>query len=132
LLIWLCGWERNEAYLRFTEPLRRLTTRLPYPALSSLSTAAEWALTAYIGACRLLPLPMHRYMTGVLAKLPPSVRKLTVYDQLNPAYAKYYRKSEAEHLLLAAGFTNVMIYHRHNYSWTAIGTKPPTCGPTQS
>src|SRR4051794_27093543 len=132
LLIWLYGREGNEAYLRFAEPLRYFTTRLPHPALSGLSTAGGWALTAYIAACRLLPLPMHEYMTGVLAKLPQSVRKLTVYDQLNPAYAKYYRKSEAEHLLRAAGFASITAYHRHGYSWAVIGTKPPICGPTQS
>jgi SAM-dependent methyltransferase len=132
LLIWLYGREGNEAYLHIAEPLRRLTTRLPHPVLSALSTAGGWALTAYLGACRILPLPMHRYMTEVLGKLPQSVRKLTVYDQLNPAYSKYYRKSEAEDLVRTAGFANVTSYHRHGYSWTVIGTKSPTCGPAPS
>jgi hypothetical protein len=60
----------------------------------------------------------------VLAKFPAHVRRLTIYDQLNPAYAKYYTRSEAEALLVEAGFVDVKLYHRHGYSWTAVGTRP--------
>lgn len=81
-------------------------------------------LDAYIFLCRIFPLPMRKYMSNVLARLPRSVRYLTIYDQLNPAYAKYYRKAEAEGLLARAGFVDVKTYHRHGYSWTVVGTKP--------
>jgi hypothetical protein len=58
--------------------------------------------------------------------MPPDKRRLVIYDQLNPAYAKYYTQTEAEQLLARAGFSDVRTYHRHGYSWTVIGTKPPT------
>jgi hypothetical protein len=47
-----------------------------------------------------------------------------MYDQLNPAYAKYYTRTEAIDLLERAGFVNVRVHHRHGYSWTVIGEKP--------
>jgi hypothetical protein len=56
--------------------------------------------------------------------MSPEKRRLIMYDQLNPAYAKYYTRSEAENLLLNGGFINVRVHHHHGYSWTVIGTKP--------
>jgi hypothetical protein len=78
-----------------------------------------------------LPLPLARYMREVVARLDPSKRRLTVYDQLNPAYAKYYRRDEAYRLLAAAGFRDLLLYHRHGYSWSVVGTKPEP-GPAAS
>jgi SAM-dependent methyltransferase len=124
MLVWLYGQEGNEAYLRFALPLRRLTVRLPHRALAALSYVVNWTLNIYIALCRVMPLPMRAYMRGVLAKFPAHVRRLTIYDQLNPAYAKYYTRSEAEALLVEAGFVDVKLYHRHGYSWTAVGTRP--------
>jgi hypothetical protein len=46
-----------------------------------------------------------------------------VFDQLNPAYAKYYTKEEAIDLLRSAGFSNIEIHHRHGYSWTIVGER---------
>lgn len=51
-------------------------------------------------------------------------RRLVIYDQLNPAYAKYYTRAEAYELLRQAGFDDVRLHHRHGYSWTAVGTRP--------
>lgn len=66
---------------------------------------------------------MHAYMNNVLAKWTPMIRFVAIYDQLNPAYAKYYTQSEVKNLLERNGFLNVSLYHRHEYSWTAIGRK---------
>jgi hypothetical protein len=63
-------------------------------------------------------------MREVVAKLEPSHRRLTIYDQLNPAYAKYYTRAEAEQLLVEAGFVDLHLHHRHGYSWSLVGTKP--------
>ena len=63
-------------------------------------------------------------MIEIMGKLTPDKRRLNIYDQLNPAYAKYYTSQEAEALLREAGFDNILLYHRHGYSWTVIGTKP--------
>jgi SAM-dependent methyltransferase len=123
-IVWLYGYEGNETYLSLALPLRKLTILLPHKMLVALSWVMEIVLTAYIGLCRVLPLPMRSYMRDVLAQFTRPVRRLTIYDQLNPAYAKYYTRAEAEALMLQAGFTDVGLYHRHGYSWTVSGVKP--------
>jgi hypothetical protein len=67
---------------------------------------------------------MHRYMTQVMGRLALDKRRLGIYDQLNPACAKYYTKDEAIALLASAGFADVRCHHRHGYSWSLAGTKP--------
>jgi hypothetical protein len=62
-------------------------------------------------------------MRDIIAKLPYQKRFLVVYDQLNPHYAKYYKRHEAEELLTKAGFKDVRTHHRHGYSWSVVGTK---------
>ncbi len=60
----------------------------------------------------------------MIARLTPDKRRLVIYDQLNPAYAKYYTRAEARALLEQAGFVDVQLYHRHSYSWSVVGTRP--------
>jgi len=104
--------------------LRRITKKLPPPLLTALSALLNVGLDAYIRLCRVFPLPMRSYMLEVLAKFPRRVRRLTIYDQLNPTYAKYYTRAEAADLLARGGFMNIALTHRHGYSWTVTGTKP--------
>jgi SAM-dependent methyltransferase len=124
IVVWLYGREGNEAYLRVVEPLRALTRRMPHAMLALVCSTLNVALSAYIFVCAYLPLPMRDYMRNHLAKLPWHLRRLTIYDQLNPAYAKYYTKVEAEGLIAGAGFRDVASWHRHGYSWSVAGTKP--------
>jgi SAM-dependent methyltransferase len=124
VLLWVYGQEGNEAYLLWSSLLRRLTTGLPDFILVGLARVLSVALSAYLMCCRAFPLPMHRYMTGVLGRLTWRQRVLTIFDQLNPAYAKYYLEVEVRNLLESTGFTEVSLYHRHRYSWTAIGVRP--------
>ena len=123
-LIWLYGKEGNGLYLTFIRPLRVLTKRLPHFMLAFLVEIMYWPLVLYIKLCHRLPLPLRGYMLSVLEKMSPEKRRLIIYDQLNPAYAKYYTRLEAEKLLIDGKFENVRIHHRHGYSWTVIGTKP--------
>jgi hypothetical protein len=94
--------------------------------LASLVAVIYWPLVLYIKFCHRLPLPLRGYMLSVLEKMSPEKRRLIIYDQLNPSYAKYYTKDEAKKLLIDAKFEGVQIYHRHGYSWTVVGTKPLT------
>jgi len=110
--------------MNMIEPLRLVTKRLPQMLLAGLCSVLNLLLDAYILLCHIYPLPMRKYMSNVLARFPRSVRYLTIYDQLNPSYAKYYRKLEAEALLAREGFMDVQTYHRHGYGWTVVGTKP--------
>lgn len=124
MLIWVYSREGNGLYLALVKPLRAVTKRLPHVLLAALVWVLYPALSAYIGLCRYLPLPMADYMRNVIGRMSPDKRRLVIYDQLNPAYAKYYSRTEAEYLLSAHGFVDVHAFHRHGYSWTVIGTKP--------
>lgn len=124
MLVWLYGRENNEAYLRIVEPMRRVTVALPRSLLSGISHALNLLLGLYIPLCRFLPLPLRGYMNNVIGHFSWANRRLVIYDQLNPTVARYYRRGEAEALLVEAGFANVRLHHRHGYSWTVIGEKP--------
>jgi len=113
----------NEVYLRVLGALRTVTKRLPDGVLSGLASLLNLVLDAYIPLCRAFPLPMRAYMLNHLGRLDRRMRKLTVFDQLNPRHAKYYREAEARALVADAGFEDVRTYHRHGYSWTVIGSK---------
>jgi SAM-dependent methyltransferase len=122
--VWLYGKEGNALYLSIISPLRVFTKRLPHFMLSFLVELMYLPLVIYIKFCHRLPLPLKGYMLSVLEKMSPEKRRLIIYDQLNPSYAKYYTRQEAERLLIDGKFENVRIHHRHGYSWTVIGTKP--------
>jgi SAM-dependent methyltransferase len=123
-LVWLYGKEGNGLYLALITPLRVLTKRIPHLMLAFLVEIMYWPLVIYIKFCHRLPLPLRGYMLSVLEKMSPEKRRLIIYDQLNPAYAKYYTKLEAGKLLSDGNFENIRTHHRHGYSWTVIGTKP--------
>jgi SAM-dependent methyltransferase len=123
-LVWLYGKEGNGLYLSLIRPLRGLTKHLPHFMLASLVEIMYWPVVLYIKFCHRLPLPLKEYMLSVLEKMSPEKRRLVMYDQLNPSYAKYYTRDEAEKLLIDGKFENVRLHHRHGYSWTVVGSKP--------
>jgi SAM-dependent methyltransferase len=127
--VWLYGKEGNRLYLAVLGPLRVVTRRLPHGLLAALCWLLDWPLFFYMTLCTFLPLPLRGYMRNVMAKLQPGHRRLTIYDQLNPAYAKYYTRDEAERLLSQAGFVDIQVHHRHGYSWSLVGTKPASPMP---
>ena len=65
-------------------------------------------------------------MINTLARVTRRERMLTIYDQLNPTYVKFYRREEVVEMLESAGFGDVELHHRRGYSWTAIGTRIAT------
>jgi len=123
-LAWLYGREGNRLYLATVRPMRTLTKRLPHILLTPLVELIYWPSVLYVRLCHAFPLPMRGYVLSVFEKMSPRKRRLIIYDQLNPFYAKYYTRSEAQALLSDQGFKDVQVHHRHGYSWTVIGTKP--------
>ncbi len=121
--IWVYGAEGNRAYLLILYAMLTVTRRLPHRLLAALVWLLYWPLAAYMHAARVLPLPLAKYMREVLLRFDPPTRRLVLYDQLNPAYAKYYREAEVRRLLIDAGFSDVRLYHRHGYSWAAVARK---------
>ncbi len=123
IAIWVYGREGNAAYLAVLNTMRLFTRSLPHRLLEAFVRVIDVPTLVYIGLCRFLPLPLARYMTQVLGRLDGQKRRVVMYDQLNPAYAKYYRRDEVERLLAGAGFQDVQLYHRGGYSWAATGRK---------
>jgi SAM-dependent methyltransferase len=123
LVIWVYGKEGNGAYLLILTALRAITTRLPHWALSAICQVLTVAVDAYALACRVLPLPLRSYVLGTLSRVSRRDRTLTIYDQLNPSYVRYYERDELIRLLEDAGFRDIELHHRRGYSWTAIGTR---------
>ncbi|MCR9219916.1 MAG: class I SAM-dependent methyltransferase [Alphaproteobacteria bacterium] len=126
IVIWLYGREGNGLYLAFVLPLRKLTALLPHSLLTPICHVLNAGLGAYIALARIVPVPLRGYMTEVIGNFSTSKRYLVIYDQLKPAYAKYYRRAEAESLLEEAGFVDVRSHNRHGYSWTVVGVKKAT------
>lgn len=123
-IVWIYGHEGNELYLAVIEPVRKITQRLPDTLLLPICHLLAIVLSLYSFLCRFLPLPMAGYMREVIARQSFRERVVTIFDQLNPAYAKYYRREEAVRLLTANGFDDVKCYQRHGYSWTVVGRRP--------
>ena len=118
------SYEGNETYLRFIQPLRAITTRIPHAALVAVIGVLYSVLCGYRLLSRLVPLPLRDYINRVWWPMTPKKRRLVIYDQLNPTYVKYHKRHEAIELLERAGFTDVQVNHRHGYSWCVRGQKP--------
>ncbi len=124
--IWLYGREGNALYLAIASSLWWFTRRLPHRGLDLFVQTLYPAFWLYMTACRWCRLPLAEYMRRVMVPLTPTKRRVVIYDQLNPAYAKYYTREEAGALLMRQGFVDVQLHHRHGYSWTVIGLRPTT------
>jgi len=118
LFLWVYGEENNRLYLSFVRPMRRFTSRMSHERLDRLTTLLVYPTDFYALFCRWLHLPMADYMRRYFSKLDFYSRKLVVYDQLNPKYAKYYRKEDLETLLKCSGFYDVKLHHHLGYSWS--------------
>lgn len=124
LVIWLYGRENNGLYLAFLRTLRFITVPMADKWLGRASSAIVPLVRAYSRICRVAPLPLRGYMREFVDRVDDYTLKHVVYDQLDPHYAKYYRRQEALELVERAGFANIQLYHRERYSWTVVATKP--------
>jgi SAM-dependent methyltransferase len=124
IVIWLYGLEGNERYVFLYRTVSRFTKKLPHRILMWLCQLLRFPAVGYGILARRFALPMRMYFLNHYLLLDRQAQIVTLYDQLNPAYVKYYRREEATGLLEASGFVNVKAFHRHGYSWTLVGTKP--------
>ena len=122
-VIWVYGKENNGFYLAFYRSVSAVTRLLNDRILDWISACLNYALLPYIFLCRHFPLPLHDYLVNVFSKCGMEKRKFIIFDQLNPTYSKYYTERELISTLTAAGFRNIVTYHRHSYSWTAVCSK---------
>ena len=125
MFVWLYGREGNRAYLAFALPLRALTKRLPVPVLGGIAYALDALLAPAVWLARRgIRVPLADYLRDVYGKLSAGDRRVVIVDQLKPAWALYYTRSEARDLLARAGFADIELHHRHGYSWSVLGRKP--------
>jgi SAM-dependent methyltransferase len=126
LVIWVYGFEGNEIYVFLQRLLRPFIRLIPDKALDVVSAFLSRCVTIYYLSLKNLNIkvfPLRDYLENVFIPCGKLERKYITFDQLNPHYAKYYKKSEITNLILSSGFKDVRIFHRHRYSWTAVGTK---------
>jgi len=124
LVIWLYGRENNGLYLAFMHTLRVVTVPMSDRGLDRVSGVLVPLVRAYSRIAKVLPLPLRGYMREFVDRVDDYTLKHVIYDQLDPHYAKYYRRQEALDLVEKAGFTDVQLYHREGYSWTVLAIKP--------
>ena len=124
MLAWLYGHEGNRTYQSIFGPVRLMTRNLPVAVNEAHGLAA---LSDRSRLCGPGPapaaLPLSNYIANVYMRFPPAERRLVILDQINPRWAKYYTREEAEALFKDAGFKDVRLHHRHGYSWTVCGSK---------
>ncbi len=120
LFVWVYGKEGNRLYLSLVRPLRAITSRIPHRALDRLAGLLAYPAGWYASACRFLPLPMARYMRNYYSRLDRYSRKLVIYDQLNPSFARYYDRRELHGLLARSGFTEIRMHRRLGSSWSVV------------
>lgn len=124
LLVWLYGREGSRAYQSIFVPVRLITRNLPVAVNEMLAWMLYPIVLIYAALTRLAPaLPLSNYLSKVYLRFPPAERRLVILDQINPRWAKYYSREEAEALLRDANFHDVRSHHRHGYSWTVCGSK---------
>ena len=122
-VIWVYGRENNRLYLAFFRGIHSVTRNMNDRFLDRVCAGLNYMLMPYIFLCRYLRLPMRKYLLEVFARCGMEKRKYIIFDQLNPRYAKYYRRDELVELLAEAGFRDIRMHHRHGYSWTAVANR---------
>lgn len=121
LFLWVYSEEGNGLYLSLVRPLRWLTSRLPHQVVKHLAALLLPLAEGYARLCHQFPkLPMSAYLNNYFLLMNRYSRQLIIYDQLNPAYAKYYRREDLKSLLELCGYTDIRMHHRMGYSWSVV------------
>ena len=121
IVIWVYGYENNVLYIFAYKILSFFTKIIPDKILYKITILLNIFLLPYIFLCKFINLPLKNYFIEVFSKCGWQKRKDIIFDQLNPAYSKYYKRNEIEKELTDAGFVNLKFHHRHKYSWTIVG-----------
>lgn len=124
LFVWVYSEEKNGLYLSLIKPLRRLTSKMPHGILKYIS-AMLLPLAELYGVLSLFCpfIPMAEYLKKYFLRMNRYSRRLIIHDQLNPKFAKYYKKDELKELFNSCGFTDIRIHHRMGYSWSICAKK---------
>ena len=121
LVVWLYGYEGNEAWVHFFRVLHPLLKRLPPVLVHGLAYLVSLPIFAglRLGVHRWLRPGNARYLDAV-ARFPFAHLHKIVFDQLLPDIARYYERDEVEALFAQQAWSDVAIHHNRGYSWTVI------------
>jgi len=131
IAVWVYGHENNGFVRNVVEPVRRVTTRIPPPALRALAWplalgfhgAAKGVYRPLNGTAIGRALPLDEYMASV-ADFSFRQNYGIVFDQLVAPTAAYITGTELEQWFADAGLEDVRISHRHGNSWRGQGRVP--------
>lgn len=121
---WVYGAEGNRAYLIVLAALRSMVRPMPHGLLAAFVWLLYWPLVGYLAIAERIRVPLGEYLTRVVGRLDADKIRLVIYDQLKPAYAKYYTCDELRALFTEAGYEELTLHHRHGYSWTICAKTP--------
>jgi SAM-dependent methyltransferase len=122
LFLWVYGKEGNLPYLTMVRLFRMVTPVLPAAFLDILVSGLLPISNAYASLCRHIELPLAKYIRNYYSKLDQYSRKMVIFDQLNPRFAKYYSEKELKTLIESCGFRHIQMHHRLNYSWSVLAS----------
>lgn len=119
ILIWVYGFENNEWIVKYINPIRKLTSRLPVWLTHLIAYKFSIPLWAYIKLFH----PISPYMLQLRRFTFQHIHSIT-FDQLLPKIARYYKREEAVDLLMEhPSLNNITIEHTNNNSWQVVGVK---------
>lgn len=118
LLVWVYGYEGNEWVVRYINPIRKVTSRLPLP----LTHAVSYLLSLPLFLALKIWTPKPEYLQQI-HRYPFYQIHSIVFDQLLPRIANYYRRNEVEELFSSLPLKEYSIHNNRNMSWTIVGTK---------
>jgi len=118
VLIWVYAHEGNEWIVKYINPIRSITSRLPLRMTDIFA--------------RLLSIPLYVFLKSIPQR-HPYFRQLSknkfwhihsiVFDQLIPRVANYWEREEALSLFEGKGLENIQIHRVNENSWTVLGKK---------
>jgi SAM-dependent methyltransferase len=118
LVVWLYGYEGNEAWVRFFRLLHPVLKRLPPGLLHALSYLVS--VPIFLGVK--LPFAKSPYLARVCHYPFAHLHKI-VFDQLLPDIAIYYERHEVDELFAGLPLASVSVHHNRGYSWTVVAEK---------
>jgi len=119
ILIWVYGYENNEQIVKWISPLRKhLTSKLPISVLHLLSYCFSIPLYFFVQL-----IPQSSPYLKQISQFKFNHLHSIVFDQLLPKIANYYKKEDAEQLLIKHKLKNIGISHINKNSWTIFGYK---------
>jgi SAM-dependent methyltransferase len=131
LAVWVYGYENNGVVRNVVEPVRKVSTRIPPPALRTIA----WPLAvAFHGLAKGVYRPLHgtpvdrvlplnEYMSSV-ADFGFRQNYGIVFDQLAAPTAAYITGHQLTTWFEESGLEGIQISHRHRNSWRGQGRVP--------